>query len=99
MNLGYAIPRDIVIKASSNMGFIVKIGCGTFVAASKQELLNGIEEYIFKPNKWEKEYNSLPGNPEVAQDIVEPSSESPRPRGTLAEAEQTDDQVPNGAPR
>ena len=59
--LGFAIPHEIRIKASANMGFIVKVGCGEFVAANKHDLIDGIEGYIDTPDKWEKEYNKLPG--------------------------------------
>lgn len=61
MKLGYAIPHEIRIRASANMGFIVKIGCGEFVAANTTTLLMDIEKYITEPDKWEKEYNALPG--------------------------------------
>ena len=61
MKLGYAIPHEIRIKASANMGFIVKIGCGQFVAVNEKVLLDDLEEYFKDPKKWEEEYNKLPG--------------------------------------
>lgn len=70
MKLGYAIPRDIVIKPSANMGFIVKIGCGTFVAEGVRSLEHQLEHYFSDPEKWEKEYNEL-GNKCVCEDPVE----------------------------
>ena len=73
MKLGYAIPHEIRIKASANMGFIVKVGCGEFVAESKDKMLLDLTLYIEDPKKWEEEYNKLPGNPqEVATDAREP---------------------------
>ena len=69
MKLGYAIPHEIRIKASANMGFIVKIGCGEYVAADSAELIAGLDDYLLDPKKWEEDYNKLPGNPqEVATD-------------------------------
>ena len=69
MKLGYAIPHELRIRASATMGFIVKIGCGKFVAVSKEALLDGLREYLGDPKKMEEEYNKLPGNPqEVAPD-------------------------------
>ena len=69
MKLGYAIPHEIRIRASANMGFIVKVGCGEFVAINKHVLLDDLAGYLGNPKKWEEDYNKLPGNPqEVATD-------------------------------
>ena len=75
MMLGYAIPRDIVIKASANMGFIIKVGCAQLVARNKIELISGLDAYLNNPKKWEEDYNKLPGNPEV--DTTVPTPEAP----------------------
>lgn len=72
MKLGYAIPRDVTIKPSCNLGFIVKVGCAQLVAADKSALLDGLTEYLNDPEKWEKEYNDLKGS-----DTIE---EAPQPR-------------------
>ncbi len=65
MELGKAIPHKITIKPSANKGFIVDIGCGTFVAENTTSLLNGIKEYLYDPWGLEKEYNHKlePENP------------------------------------
>ncbi len=74
MELGYAIPHDIRIRASANMGFIVKVGCGEFVAANGACLLEAIDEYIGNPDKWEKEYNALPGRGgHVVEEVARPA--------------------------
>ena len=39
MKLGYVIPHEIIIRASANMGFIVKVGCGEFVAENQNQLI------------------------------------------------------------
>lgn len=61
MKLGFAIPHKITIRASANMGFIVKVGCGEFTAPDEINLLADLEQYLKDPEKWEKEYNELPG--------------------------------------
>lgn len=61
MKLGYVIPHDIRIRASANMGFIVKLGCGEFVAINKHVLLDDLGEYLRDPDIWEKKYNDLSG--------------------------------------
>lgn len=70
MKLGYAIPHKIIIRASANMGFIVKIGCGEFVAADRIGLINSLNVYLEDAVKWETEYNKLPGRGEVEQGDV-----------------------------
>ena len=85
MKLGYVIPHEIKIRASANMGFIVKIECGEFVAVNEHVLLDDLTEYLKDPKKWEEEYNKLPGrggpiteagtspehtSPEAEEDVV-----------------------------
>lgn len=91
MKLGYAIPREIRIRASANMGFIVRIGCGEFVAKTIPDLSIALEEYLHDPAKWEKEYNDAPGRKNMPDGEARP--EPPRPRGTLAEAGTTRDEA------
>ena len=80
MQLGYIIPRNITIRASANMGFIVEVGCAKLVAPDTRALLNGLEEYLEDPRKWEEDYNKMPCR-EVMID-----REPPHPRGVLVEA-------------
>lgn len=79
MKLGYAIPHEIRIKASANMGFIIKIGCGEFVAAHGGILIENLNDYLADPKKWEEDYNKLPGRggdvTEVPRPQPEPSSQ------------------------
>ena len=69
MKLGYAIPHEIRIRASANLGFIVKIGCGEFVAVNEKVLLDDLTEYFANPKQWEKEYNELPGGGEIVDEV------------------------------
>ena len=57
MELGKIIKHDIYISPSSNMGFIVKIGCADFVATNSNDLLGDLKEYLAEPDKWEKEFD------------------------------------------
>lgn len=76
MKLGYAIPRDIVIKPSANMGFVIKIGCGVFVVEGAGSLMRQLATYLEDPEKWEKEYNELPGGA-TCEERIEPSRDAP----------------------
>ena len=87
MKLGFAIPHEIRIRASANMGFIVKVGCGEFVSPGTRALLHDLEEYIEDPKGWEEDYNKLPGRGRDEAERIPP----PRPtRGTLVEARGSD---------
>lgn len=46
---------DIKIKGVTN-GWIVEIGCKTFVSTDKKEMLKQIGRYIDEPEKVEKEF-------------------------------------------
>jgi hypothetical protein len=61
LDLGKAIPYDIVIKPSMNKGFIVTVGCSTTVFADGADLLEGIREYIEDPVGLDKKYNEAIG--------------------------------------
>jgi hypothetical protein len=47
--------KDIKIKPANN-GWIVEIGCQTFVAENKDKMLSEIGRYIDKPEEVKKEY-------------------------------------------
>jgi len=81
MKLGFAIPHEIRIKPSANMGFIIKIGCGEFVAKNQGDLFDGLKDYVSDPIHWENEYNKLPSR-EVATD----SENRPEPLRPIREA-------------
>lgn len=53
--------KEIKIKPANN-GWIVEIGCQTFVAENKEKMLNEIGRYIDKPDEVEKEYTENPKN-------------------------------------
>ena len=52
MIINRAIKRSIEIKASSNDGFIVNVGCGTFVFANRRDLIDALEAYLVDPEKY-----------------------------------------------
>lgn len=61
IDFGKAIPHDIVIKASSNNGYIVTVGCATFVAEDPSTLIAGLKQYLKDPKAAEKEMNEKAG--------------------------------------
>ncbi len=61
MKLKKAIPYDIHIRASANNGFIVKMGCGEFVAETTSTLISDLTEFLLDPDKYVKDYNDKIG--------------------------------------
>lgn len=57
MKLEKAIPYEIRITPSDNMGFLVRIGCGTFTAENRTNLLAMLSEYLQNPKGLEEKYN------------------------------------------
>jgi hypothetical protein len=57
IKLGKAIPYDIKIQASANMGIIMTIGCSTTVYSDPIDALEVIKAYIEDPEGMEKKYN------------------------------------------
>ncbi len=49
--------KEIKIKPANN-GWIIEIGCGTFVAEDKTHMLREIGRYIDDPAEVEKEYGA-----------------------------------------
>ncbi len=49
--------KEIKIKPANN-GWIIEIGCGTFVAEDKTHMLREIGRYIDTPDEVEKEYDA-----------------------------------------
>ena len=68
MKLKKAIPYDILIRPSANNGFIVKIGCGEFVAETKSTLKEGLNDYLDDPDKYVQDYNK-----NMAEEIPAPT--------------------------
>ncbi len=65
LEIGRIIKYEIHIIPSQNKGFIVKVGCGTFVANSRVELLSYLNEYLENPKSVEDEYSKLGPQPET----------------------------------
>ena len=68
MELGKVINYKITIEPSQNKGFIVKIGCGRFVAENVDNLLKNLRDYLYHPEEWEKRYNEI--SPDQPQAIL-----------------------------
>ena len=49
VRIGRAMDYDIVISASDNLGFIVKIGCATAVAEDEAHLFEVLKTYLSDP--------------------------------------------------
>lgn len=75
MKLGKIINYKITIEPSQNNGFIVKIGCGKFVAENVHSLLVGLDDYLKNPGLWEKEYNNM--SPDQPEATIEVATERP----------------------
>lgn len=73
MDLGRACKYNIGIEPSANNGFIVKIGCGRFVAKDREQLIEDLDEFLKAPEKWEKKYNDIYGG-DVPQAAPEASA-------------------------
>lgn len=61
MKFQKAIPHPITITPSHNDGFIVKVGCGTFVAETKESLLENLKKFLDDPDKVAAEYGKAYG--------------------------------------
>ncbi len=59
MKIGMVIRHEIKITPTKNFGFVVKIGCGTFCAASWPDLIADLKIYLSDPKAWEKAYSGL----------------------------------------
>lgn len=57
MKIGMIMPYTISIVPSSNMGFIVEVGCAKFVAKDVDDLLEGLREYFKDTKKMEEAYS------------------------------------------
>ncbi len=86
LKIGRLIARPIIIDASSNNGFIVKSGCGKFVASSIDDLLEKLKNYLDDIEGYENQYNKM-GQDETVEVASggqsEAREESPQPRRGL----------------
>ena len=69
MKLGRAIGVSILIEATHNGGFDVKMGCARFAYADKESLIKAISEYLDDPEGHEKMFLKVFG---VAEQPTEP---------------------------
>jgi hypothetical protein len=98
LEIGRVIDRKIVIEPSANKGFIVRSGCGTFVAKNIDELLSGLGEYLRNPDVYEKKYNELSHvtmNEAITYGRDEPDvPDAPRLAGFASGCEQCQEEAP-----
>lgn len=59
MKLKKRLKRDIVIKASDNDGFIVKVGCAEFSYSDHHVMCRDLAEYLSNPKKYEKAFEPI----------------------------------------
>ena len=59
LKIGRKIKEDIVIKASANMSYIVKVGCAELAFSNEADLLEALRAYLDDPKKYDEEYNKL----------------------------------------
>jgi len=78
MEIGKAIKYNIQIEPSMNMGFIVKVGCGEFVAKNKKELIENLIQYLNNPEQTEKQYNAV--NTDAIAEVPTPENAERRPQ-------------------
>jgi len=71
MKIGKVSNYDINIIMSHNKGFIVHIGCGTFVAESIKVLLHDLGEYLEDPSKFMELYGeTIQGSPPLGNSLM-----------------------------
>ena len=73
MKIGQAIKHRIEIKPSANKGFIVKVGCGTFVFPNSDTLIMALSEYLNTPDAHERLYNKACGGP-ISEQPTDPET-------------------------
>ena len=76
LEIGRSINYEIHISPSHNRGFIVKVGCGTFVAKDRQELLCHLTESLENPKRAEDAYSKLGPQAEIAVDEAAPTEDA-----------------------
>ena len=57
MEFGRVINNNIIIEPTSNMAFVVRVGCATFAYNSTIDLIADLEAYINNPAAYEKKYS------------------------------------------
>ena len=76
ITLKRAIKHRITIEASDNNGFLVRIGCGTFVAETKKSLLAKLTEYLEDPEKLEAKYYEMGEGPNYGIPDIDMSADA-----------------------
>ncbi|MFH1480759.1 MAG: hypothetical protein ABIG67_05800 [Pseudomonadota bacterium] len=79
MKFGKAIPYDIRIKATANMGFDVHVGCCHVVFIEAIDMLDALAVYIRNPKGMEREYNEACGGCLAGMELPD----QPMPPGTV----------------
>jgi hypothetical protein len=67
MKFKQVLNREIVISASHNEGFVVKVGCCTLAYGCADDLLRDLKDYLENSESIDKEYNAAGMNaPQMA---------------------------------
>ena len=70
MKFGKVINYTITIEPTANVGFYVRVGCGRFAFANKDDLISALNNYLADPEIFEKEYNACEVFQEVPSEAV-----------------------------
>ena len=74
MKLGKAINYEILIKPTSNQGFIVQVGCKQFCFEGRNNLIRALNKYLQDPEQLEKDLaEKEPTIPRLGDDVMDPS--------------------------
>jgi len=57
MKIGKVVRHVITITPTSNCGFVVTVGCGTFAFETKESLIAALTDFLECPDEMEKEFN------------------------------------------
>ena len=71
MELGRLIKHEIHIFPTDNKGFVVRIGCGYFVAESVDSLIDKLRRYLTDPERWEEEYKRRLGGQPTGASVLD----------------------------
>ena len=82
MKFGKAIPREITITPTTNMGFVVHSGCCIVCFKHYEDLIKALTDYLADPEGFEKDYQRSGG-----------SSGAPVPQMAYATAEANQGQM------
>ena len=81
MEFGRVISHNILIEASNNNGFIVKVGCGRFAFSDTRSLIEALQEYLDNPLDVAKKYSFGCGEQPTRDEAEPPTYQGTRGSG------------------